>query len=388
MKIYDTDIYVSLAGSIAFFIAAFISLKQFNKNKGKVLFFFLLTWMFNGVFFLLDAIGIALRSELIFKIQYSIFYPLQFTFWTAFIDYATTDSIGWKKISIAIGTWVAFFTWLWHPAFTITIVDTPLPDGTLLIDYIIPLEIEIVFRILLDAYTLLFALFMFYWNYLTYRAVPKSMKKDAMVMFLSGILLVVAAVLLFFGDFELIDNTLSFFLMYIAMLTSVFLSTIVIHRNPKITYILPYSVYRILVTSKGGTPYIEYNWSEHEVNTTLLAGLFSAISMMAKGTLDKIETGRIKEVNFQNAIFLTETTYSPVNIGLLASKSSKDLRAGLSNFSSEFVKFYSKFLYNDDGLPAEFVDAQNVFKKEDYLELLNKHFGNVPRFVQQENKSQ
>ncbi|MFX0098874.1 MAG: hypothetical protein ACFFCS_04785 [Candidatus Hodarchaeota archaeon] len=378
MEVYIDDVLYSSIGAIAFFIAAAISLKQYTKHKGKVLLFFLLTWIAQGVFLLFDAMSIALRDVLLFKIQYAFIFPLFLVFWMAFIDYATTDSIGWKKMTIAFGFWIGFIAWLWHPFSIVIIDDSAFP----IIAYNMEPIVEIVYLALNDISVLVFVLSLLYWIVMTYRVVPESMKKYATILLVVGILLLVSAVMFLFVEMGIYsDDGTTYTLMYASMLAAIFLTTIVIYKKPKITYLLPYTVYRILVTSKGGTPYLEYNWSEHEVNTTLLAGLFSAISMMAKGTLEKIDTGKIKEVNFQNAIFLTETTYSPVNIGLLASKSSQDLKTGLANFSSEFVKHYSKDLYNDDGLPADFVDSLNVFKIEEYEPLINKHFGNVPNFV-------
>jgi len=85
----------------------------------------------------------------------------------------------------------------------------------------------------------------------------------------------------------------------------------------------------------------------------------------------------------RKGILLTEMQYSPVNIGLLASKASKDLREALSKFSEEFVKVYYNEIYDKDGFPVNIsVDKiSQVFAQEKVDEITNNHFSNVPSFI-------
>lgn len=396
MIVNESGIYLFIVAFIAFLIAVIIAARMLLKNKGKVLLFFLLTWIFNAAYFLVDVIGTIEAMYLgdrevaifLFKFEYSILFSMQFLFWMAFLDYVQQDGLGWKKISLGIGLTVAMVIWQWRPENLITISPWPptMEGGELVYNVVIPSEA--IFNALGEGATALFAISYLYWGILTYRAAPTELKGYARAMIVSGIMLLVTSGLMIVIDFNLLGAvedlaTIVSLLIYIALLLSVFISTIVIYKQPMILHLLPYKVYRLFISSKSGTPYYEKAWSEHEVNAIMTAGLLSAIGSFAKETLKDVGAGSIQEIRMRKGILLTEMQYSPVNIALLASKSSVDLKTALGKFSQEFVQLYKNDLYDKDGFPVEIqVDKiAQKFSLEKLGPMVNAHFSNIPSFI-------
>ena len=384
MELFEEDGYTSLIGFITFLAITIIALRLLAKQKGKVLFFFFLTWLFNAIFLLTDALGILLGGDVfLFRLEYSVFFAIQFVFWMAFLDYAQNDQIGWKKIGLGIAAAIAMFVWVWRPdSNEITIGPGSQPTSFI---YNIPAEFG--FNVLYTAIASMFAISMLYWTALTFKASPPHMKKTSGALLVAGVLLVVTDFLLVVSNFFLTDNadfaSLILILFAMALIVSSLLTTIVIYKEPKIIHLLPYKVYRLFVSSKDGTPYYEKAWSEHEVNSIMTAGLLSAIGSFAKETLKDVQAGSISEIQMRKGILLTEMQYSPVNIALLASKASKDLRDALSKFSAEFVKTYYSSIYDKDGFPVNISPDKisQIFEQEKVDAIVTAHFSSIPSFI-------
>ncbi|MHA1793094.1 MAG: hypothetical protein ACTSVI_10650 [Promethearchaeota archaeon] len=361
------DAMGALVGGVLSLSVALIAIITVIKKKTKTSTFFFLTWLFNALYLMLESMSLLTKDidlrTIIFKINYSTVLTAAFIFWLLFLDYALNDDIGWKKMAIAFGYSGLLFSLIWHPANKIIYTS----DGMTIEG------LEFVFISLNNILLLMIVGTFSYWTIITFKKSPPTLKKYSIWMLIAGLSTLSGIFFVIIGEM---------FLMYVLTQTGVIISSIIVYKEPKMTHILPYRCYRLIITSKGGTPYVQYNWSEHEVNTILLAGLFSAIGSMAKATLDELNVGSIKEVRLQNGIFLTETQYSPVNIGLLASKASKDLRISLQKFAKEFLEKYKTLLYNEDGFPIEVKqDPGKLFLKEDIQKLIDNNFSNIPSYV-------
>ncbi|MBD3185977.1 hypothetical protein GF325_04030 [Candidatus Bathyarchaeota archaeon] len=363
------DIIGSMVGGILFIVVTIIALRMVFQKRTKALLFFSLTWLFMAVYFIVESISVLTGNPITYKINYSVFLPLALVLWLVFLDYTQNDEIGWKKMSIAAGMFLSLIIFMWHPESDVVFNDAAYPNywqwsPSILADW---------YYVLSNGCILILCTSVFLWTLVTFLKAPKTMRNQTTALFVAGILMLAAAILIFLDVLMIV---------FIFLLSSTFISTIVITKNPKITHILPYTCYRLIITSKGGTPYFQHNWSEHEINTILLSGLFSAIGSMAKATLEELNVGTIKEVRLQNGVFLTETQYSPVNVGLLASKASVELKNSLAKFAKAFLDKYYTLLYNEDGFPVDIKkDPTEVFLKADMLELIEEHFSNIPSYI-------
>lgn len=381
MEILEDELYMSLVGMIAFSILSAVTLKVYSKVKGKILLFYSLSWLCNTIYLTVETLGFALLNPLAWKMSYVVL-SLSFLLWMLFIDYAFADGISWKRFSVGAVYCAVFMFWALMPDNNVTIT-TQVQDGQLLYVYDIPSEL--LYVVLFNLYTVLYSVTFVYWNVGTLRAIPDEKRTEARVMLTSGILMLVMSVLFFVMDLNIITefkeeiSTLT----YVLFLFSSTFTTIIIYRFPKITHLLPYRVYRLLVMSKGGVPYVEYKWTEQEIHTVLLSGLFSAIGTISRNITEdaSIKTGHVRSVRLDNMEFLMEPKYSPVTVGLVTSRTSNDLRDSLANFTDEFIEMYKTVLYDKDGFVAEIDNQLEVFKDDDIIPLIKRHFPNVPNYI-------
>lgn len=382
VRLTEEDAYMSFIACGFLVFCALIALKRFGQRRSKTLLFFALTWLFNGLFLLAGGLSTIMLDPFLFKVQYAIMFPIPYLCWMAFLDYAQRDSMGWKKIGVAIGFTMLIFAWVWHPANEI-IISTIEIGGVPFIDITIPYETTLL--LITDAFTIMFAGSVAYWGGITYKASPVSMRKKTGPIFGIGVALFAASFSLLFIDLQLVDSDTVLLLGILVMgtlLASAVIMAIMIYKEPRIVHLLPYKVYRLLVMSKGGEPYYEFKWTEEEIETVMSAGLLSAISTVANESMKNINTGSISAIQMQNAVMLTDMKFSPVNVALITSKSSNDLQENMDEFTKEFVKVYYNVLYDSEGFVQKVKDPRAAFKAEEMDTLVKKHFANVPSFLE------
>ena len=391
--IWLTDLIGSIIGGVLFLVVSFIAASMAFKKKSKTLVFFFLTWLFVALYLLVEAVARALYdpglSPLLYKLSYSIFLPFCFIFWVLFLDYAQSDQIGWKKMALGIGVAVALFTWVWHPTNDVSFQILPGPTYKLIVPN------YFAFWFIYNSIYVLLGVTGFYWTFTTLRKAPPELEEEAKRLNIGGIMLLLVPVLILLGELlPLLDQgsqdlrdigDIMVIGALVLLVVGALISTVVITKEPKMTHILPYTVYRLLITNKTGTPYYDRSWSEHEINSIMVSGLLSAIGSFANETLKDVQAGSISEIRMRKGVLLTEMQYSPINIALLASKSSKDLRTGLENFGSEFTKKYYNHLYNEDGFPKNIPvpQIQEIFSEKEVEPLIRTHFSNIPSFIRQ-----
>ena len=153
--------------------------------------------------------------------------------------------------------------------------------------------------------------------------------------------------------------------------------------------LLPYTVYKLIITSKNGPRYYTKEWVDSGIDDDMLAGLMSAIGTVVKNTLQKIKTGAISEIKMYKGVMVTEMRYLPINIVLIASRASGALRSSLEGFGEEFMKVFYNDLYDKDGFAKEVLECSSVFTEQRMDALIDKHFKNVPSFdiVKKDEKS-
>jgi hypothetical protein len=131
--------------------------------------------------------------------------------------------------------------------------------------------------------------------------------------------------------------------------------------------------------------YYERSWEKIELESAMVAGMISAVNTFAKNTLKDANVGIISEIRLQKGILLTEMCYSPVNVFLIASKASPDLKNAIHTFADEFTLAFKKNLYGEigDAIEIQPYDIATVFAKDIIDPIVNKNFSNVPDFITQ-----
>jgi hypothetical protein len=346
-----------------------VALQIYVKQKTRFMLYFFLSWTAFGAFIIMLGIVTVMPSLLLFQIAYAFVLPANIMLWIAFIDEAMHEGIGIRKTVIAfilctvLATLMFALPWQQIPS---ALLGAPFSLGNG--DWLFLQLTNVILSITGIGYA--------YWAITTFRKAPPALKKMSRVILAFGIVSILAVVLPFSGDpmLLLVQEVL-----VIAMIIGV---VVAIHKDPRIAHVLPYTVYRLLITSKNGPKYYSKPWAQIDLDDDMLAGLMSAIRTTVKGTVAKaIGSGAISEVRMKNAIMLTEMRYEAVNIVLLASKASTALKKSLNDFGADFTKTFYDNLYDKDGFTKEVVDAFAVFTPEKVEPMIAKYFGSIPSFM-------
>ncbi|GAH53172.1 unnamed protein product, partial [marine sediment metagenome] len=202
----------------------------------------------------------------------------------------------------------------------------------------------------------------FYWGLKTWTNAPFSIKKEALIFFIG--MIIVAPISLGVLIFYYWDPV---FIIYsdITMSIGVFIICIAIFMEPKILYILPFSVFRIFVKDRNGYPLFDHDWSESGISEPIFTGFINAVQLMSDEVMN---IGGLLSIDLTEGILiLYESEY--ITVGLVASKSSKLLRDSLIGFSKDFqIKFKREL-------------KKSIRDKKEYItayELIDKYFSNFP----------
>jgi hypothetical protein len=328
--------------NIICFILSFLYAK---KRNNRLVYLFSANWLFQAFFWFLDAASHYFYSPILMVaaiVPQIIGVPCLFIF----IDLIKKERVSSVKLSVL---------------FLIEIL--------LLILTFIPGGMEIVpgygihtvgpLRILQIIFLVYYVLIFFSWSYLTWKRAPKELKKLTNFLLFGSILYsFVTAFMYSLGGIVKIFNAMGFITHSLGALFTI----IVIWRDPKIIYILPFKAYRIIVVdTNAGTGLFKYDWAELKA---VDENIFSMVLQAVGSILDEVlKKGEIREIKMDQAVLLIQhEKNTPVASVLVTSKSSKSLKYGLKKFNSEFIEtFQSQF----DGLyeVSRFRDAKKIVER-------------------------
>lgn len=140
-------------------------------------------------------------------------------------------------------------------------------------------------------------------------------------------------------------------------------------RYPKLAYVLPFKVLRLVVfETDGGVPLFSYSWSggEEIAQEALFSGMLQGIAMILD---ESVRKGAVREIVLENGVLVLQRTYKySVACVLVTTKSSRTLRNALDSFAETFYNEFSD----------QFDDVSEVRKFSSATSLVDEHFGFVP----------
>jgi hypothetical protein len=354
---------------IALIVISVVALGIYTKQKSRLLLYFFLSWVAFGAFIILsDGVATLMKDVFLYQASYAFVAPLTVIFWFAFVDEAMHEGLGIKKTIVAFtaSAIMATFVFLVPGGFD------PISGA-----YAIPGVYGSWWLQIVNVVFSLNGLAYFYWAVNTFRKSPPALKKKASSLLVMSFLMVFGLAIQFIavGELEFLLVVQSILIVMIVIGTLV-----IIKNEPRIAHLLPYTVYKLIITSKNGPKYYTKSWADSGIDDDMLAGLMSAIGTVVKNTLQKIKTGAISEIKMYKGVMLTEMRYMPVNIVLVASKASGALKESLEGFGEELTKVFYDALYDKDGFAKEVLDGSNTFTNEKMEPLIAKYFKNVPEF--------
>ncbi len=135
--------------------------------------------------------------------------------------------------------------------------------------------------------------------------------------------------------------------------------------EPKILYILPFKLIRMIVRDRNGNPLFNHDWTDVEFDATIFAGFLNALKIMSERVM---KIGEPFEINLQKGTLIIQNS-DLITVGLIATKSSKLIRKALIKFTSAFQERFHILLLQGIKDPEEYQSA---------IDLIELFFSNFP----------
>jgi hypothetical protein len=204
--------------------------------------------------------------------------------------------------------------------------------------------------------------YLLYWGTRTFVNAPFLIKKDATILYIG---IVIASVLgMIFYIMYLIEPVF-ILISNLNLIIGLLIFTIALIREPKLLYIFPFTVYRIVVKDREGQPLFDHDWSESNISENIFAGFLNAVQLMSE---EVMHIGGLLDINLEEGILILKES-ERITVGLVASKSSKLLRDSVVNFTNAFEHKFDRELKSS---------TKDMSSYEAAYELIEKYFSNFP----------
>ena len=221
------------------------------------------------------------------------------------------------------------------------------------------------FNVMGMLFTSIAAIYLLFWGAKTYFNAPFLIKKDASLFFLGMIIASVIGV--FFYLLYIIEPVYILF-SNLSLIIGLLILTIAIIREPKLLYIFPFTIHRIVVKNREGHPLFDHDWSKSNIKETIFTGFLNAVQLMSEEVMD---IGGLLDINLEEGILILKES-ERITVGLVASKSSRLLRDSVVNFTTDFEEEFDRDLKNS------IVDMSSY---DSAYKLIEKHFSNFPHKI-------
>ena len=204
--------------------------------------------------------------------------------------------------------------------------------------------------------------YIFYWGIKTLKNAPFLIKKEAYLFFLGiffgSVVAMIFYILYLIEPFYILGSNIS-------LLIGILIITLSVMIEPKLLYILPFIVYRIVVKDREGYPLFDHDWSKSEISENIFTGFINAIQLMSEEIMN---IGGLFDIQLKDGILILHESEN-ITVGLITSKSSKLLSSSVTNFTRDFENKFEKILKEGNKDMKEYESAQ---------ELIERHFSNFP----------
>ena len=348
-------VFTTSSAGILNVICFLLSFLYAKKRNNRLAYLFSANWLFQAMFWFLDSASHYFYSPLLMAIAIVpqiIGVPCLFIF----IDLIKKERVSSTKLSALF--LIEIFL----------LILTFLPGG---MEIIPGYGIHIVgpLRIFQIIFLVYYVLIFFSWSYLTWKRAPKELKKLVNFLLFGSILFsFVTAFMYALGGFIKTFNSIGFITHSLGALFTI----IVIWKDPRIIYILPFKAYRLLVVeTNAGIGLFKHDWAELQaVDENVFTMVLQAVGSILDEVLKK---GEIREIKMDRAVLLIQHNKNyPVASVLVASKSSKSLRYGLKKFNNKFIESFQ----------SNFGEAYEVSRFKKAKAFIEEYFDFVPQYLE------
>ena len=350
---WTIEVIVGFFVSAVIITAVILSYLKLKHIKIKSLFYLRLSFFISALYLLFEAIA-DLFLNLFLASFYNSIYPLVVLSFLIGITYSKKESI--YSVSLIL---ICFLD-------PIYIIFAFLP-GTFEIIVVTGFNYQKIisselFDILIVIFYAITAVLSYYWSVLIWRNAPFLYKKEASLLILSTFILIPFAMMLYLFTFW---YPIFIILSDITLALGWYLIIYAITKEPKLLYILPFTVYRISVKDRDGSPLFDHDWSESNINENVFTGFINAVQLMSE---EVMQVGRLLDIKLQEGILIVYNSKF-ITVGLVSSKSSTLLRDCVRNFTHDFEEQFEYLLKTS---------SKDMKKYEPAYNLIDRHFSNFP----------
>ncbi len=202
----------------------------------------------------------------------------------------------------------------------------------------------------------------FYWGLKTWLNAPFLIKREALIFLIGTVIngpLTLTIYLFYYW------NPIFILFAYATTGLGNLIVCLGIIKEPKLLYILPFTVNRLVVRDREGNPLFDHDWSRSSFNESIFPGFLNAVQLMSE---EVINMGGLLDIKLEEGIF---TLYKSelISVGLVASKYSKLLRECVVQFTRDFEQKFERELKKQ---------VNDIAQYEGAFELIEKYFSNFP----------
>ncbi|MBD3350734.1 MAG: hypothetical protein GF364_04520 [Candidatus Lokiarchaeota archaeon] len=351
----DVVLVISTAfTAIIMSITAAVTFYHSIVHQNKLMFVFSLNWALQAVFWYLDMTAHITVDALYMRIGF-VFQSIAMILLLVYLEYISNERINPFFLSLAsiLATLYIIVSWL----------DSSMEE---IEGY--GVHVTGVCRIIQILFFLYSVLIYFRWSYKTWIMAPDDIKRSANLLLVGSILYSFGmAIVYFLGTFIYELNAIAFNIHAIG----IFFTVIVMIKERKLIYVLPFKAFRLVVfETKGGLLIYSYNWTKSEtlIHEDLFSSVLQGISSILRETLNK---GNLKKIQLDDAILmLNQNPKHSIAFGIVSTKDSKILRSWLRAFEDKFLEKY-----------GDSIETPTVVSNFDQVEQLVKDsFAFIPQY--------
>jgi len=348
---WTPEVIVEIFTSTVILIAILLMYVTPRTKNIKSLSYIRLALFFMGMLFTLDLVANLFLNTILSRISGLMLFPSA-VFFTIGINYTIKETSNSPFLIIVIGLGVLFFYLAFQPG----AVGFEFEGGYLNVNWIG------LYELVGSCFIFFVGSASFYWGLKTWLNAPFLIKRESLLFFIGTVINGPLTIIIYLFYYW---NPIFILFAYATTGLGILILCLGIIKEPKLLYILPFTVNRLVVRDREGNPLFDHDWSRSSLSESIFPGFLNAVQLMSE---EVINLGGLLDIKLEEGIF---TLYESelISVGLVASKYSKLLRECVVQFTRDFEQKFELELKKQ---------VKDIAQYEGAFELIEKYFSNFP----------